>query len=92
MSDRTHSWRSIHTYQRMTPEQLSAALDTLNIGVFEAAQLFGSQSKRVEEWLSGKSDIPPYVSILCAMLTVPGAMAMARKTVDHIRIKGGDER
>ncbi len=63
-------------YPRMTKQQFSAALDEVRLTPEEFSWGTGSNEVRVNRWLKGEEDIPPWVTVLCAVLTLPGARGM----------------
>jgi hypothetical protein len=71
-----------YKYTRMSAHQLSAALDELNITAGIFSRLCGAQYNRVKDWLDGREDIPHHVTVLCALLTMPGALEKARTVTD----------
>ena len=66
------------TARRMTATEFSAALNQVGLGMREFAALTGANERSVERWLEGQQDIPPWVPIMCALFTLPGATALAR--------------
>lgn len=73
-----------YIYQRMTAEQLSTAMDELGLSKWQLIRLTGSSERKVDAWLDGKEDIPHWVLVLCSVLTVPGAMEIAKRVTDHV--------
>ena len=73
---------------RMMPEQFSKALDDLVLTMREFNRLTGTNTKTTERWLSDEKDIPPWVPVFLAMLTIPGALQMARTVAQHFNKEG----
>jgi DNA-binding transcriptional regulator YiaG len=71
-----------YKYNRMTPQDMSADLDTLNLTAGQFSRISGARHERVQKWLSGEEDIPPHVPVLLALLELPGAMIKAQTVVD----------
>lgn len=78
------------TYRRLEPETFEQALETAGISAREFARLTGSNHRRVGEWLSGGNDIPPWVMPFMAMLTIPGALDMARKVAAETIVRDNE--
>ncbi len=78
-------------YRRMSPEELSQALDDLHLSAGQFARLAGSQRKRVLLWLEKSDargeDIPHHIAVLCELLKLPGAMDIARRVTDEAIIE-----
>jgi transcriptional regulator with XRE-family HTH domain len=68
----------------MTAEQFSAALDQMGLTMRQFVRLSGASERKVEQWLSGDEDIPHHVLVLCSLLTLPGAMEMAKAVTDSV--------
>lgn len=61
-----------YTYDKLTPEQLSAGLNEANVSLHQFCRLTGSDPRRVERWLAGQEDGPPlWVAMVLIALTVP---------------------
>jgi hypothetical protein len=74
-------------YRRLEPETFNQALETVGISAREFAKITGANHRRVGEWLSGDNDIPPWVSPFMALMTLPGALDMARKVAAEIIVR-----
>lgn len=68
---------------RMTPEQFSQALNQLGLTVREFCRIFGTGVKTVERWLADEKDIPGWVPVSLALMTMPGAPDLARSVAQH---------
>jgi len=80
-----------YRYQRMTPEQFSMALDQIGINAWQFARMTGANGERVIGWLAGRDDIPQYVPLVCVLLTMPGALALAKATADAFIVQDPTE-
>lgn len=76
-----------YTYNRMTAEQLSAALNQLNLSLRQFCRLSGKSEAKAQRWIAGKEDIPHDVAVMLALLTVPGAMDVAKAVTDAFLIE-----
>jgi DNA-binding transcriptional regulator YiaG len=72
-----------YVYERMTAAQLSQALDELGLTMRQFARLYGSAEKRIQQWLDGADDIPHTVAVVLGLLTLPGAMELAKRITDE---------
>lgn len=79
-----------YTYQRMTPEQLSAALDQLKLTKWQFIRLSGLSHQKVERMLTGEADIPHETAVLLSVLTLPGAMDRALAVTNALIVKEED--
>jgi hypothetical protein len=68
----------------MSPENLSAALDELDMTAGGFARLYGVPRERVIMWLEGQQDIPHTVGLVCVMLTVKPAAMLAGAYTDRV--------
>lgn len=73
---------------RMLPAQFSKALDDLDLTMREFCRITGTGTKTVERWLSDEKDIPQWVPVTLALLTMPGALQMARTVAQHFNREG----
>lgn len=73
-----------YEYDRMTGEQLSAALAQLGITMREFAKLLGAKPERVQAWLLGTDNIPQSAALAAVLLTLPGALDLARTYTDSV--------
>lgn len=69
-----------YEYERMTGEQLSAALDQIGIDAATFSELHGAKQERVENWQAGRDAPPQSAALLCVLLTIPGALDLALQT------------
>ena len=76
------------SYDRITPERLSAFFTEQDWSPNTFARIFGCDPKRVGKWLKGEEDAPPWVyPVVCILDEVPGAIPEARKAAaDMIRL------
>ena len=58
----------VYQYRRMTAQQLSDALNHLDLTANQFARLIGAQRKRVLGWLAGEDRIPHHVYLLARLL------------------------
>lgn len=68
---------------RMMPAQFSKALDDLSLGMREFCRITGTNVKTAERWLEDEKDIPQWVPVTLALMTMPGALPMARTVAEH---------
>lgn len=73
-----------YEYERMTGEQLSAALAQLGITMREFGKLTGTKPERVQAWLTGNDNIPQSAALAAVLLTLPGALELARTYTDSV--------
>lgn len=71
-------------YDRMTQEQFHAALEQLGMTPLYFARISGVNRKKVERFVSGEEDIPHFVTVLCSLLTLPGAKDMASTVTNAV--------
>jgi plasmid maintenance system antidote protein VapI len=67
------------TNHRLSPEQLRAALKTLDLTQAEFARLIGRTARSINRWIVGDRAIPPEAAILVGL--------MLTGTIDHTDIK-----
>ncbi len=73
------------TYRSMTPKQFNAALESLGMPRgYKFARLYGAAPTSFQRWASGEKDIPHSVTLVLALLTLPGAMQMAESVFDEM--------
>jgi len=77
-----------YRYRKMTPEEFCAALALLELDVAAIAYVTGAREDRVERWKRGEEDIPTYVPMFCAGLTIQEAQAIMFRTADHYYEEG----
>lgn len=80
-----------YIYDPMTREQFSQALDDLKLSARQFSRLCGAKEAYVIAWLEGKKDIPHNVLVICALLTLPGAMELALRVTNMV-VHRADER
>jgi hypothetical protein len=73
-----------YEYDRMTGEQLSAALAQLGISMREFGKLVGAKPERVQAWLDGSDNIPQSAALAAVLLTLPGALELARTYTESV--------
>ena len=78
-----------YRFHRMTGAEFSAALNRLRLSVGEFRRLTGASPKKVEQWLAGSEDIPPWVPPFLAMGAIPEALQAARDEAERRLL--GDE-
>lgn len=83
----THQEGEVNQYtraeNRMMPAQFSQALDDLRLTMREFCRVTGTNAKTAQRWLDDEKDIPAWVPVFLAMLTLPGAMQMAQTVAQH---------
>lgn len=77
-----------YKHRRMTPAELSAAVNELGLTAGNIMRLTGASRLTVENWLSPPTmekgtDIPHWLAVLLALLRLPGAMDEARRVTDE---------
>lgn len=65
------------TYRRLTAEEFNAELDRQQMSIPSFARIFGVNLKTVEKW-AAVGDIPPWVPIAMTLLSMEGALGLAR--------------
>lgn len=68
---------------RMSPEQFSKALHENRLSLREFCRITGTGFKTGERWLNREKDIPNWVPVVMALLTLPGAYEMAQAVAQH---------
>lgn len=68
---------------RMMPAQFSKALDDLSLSMREFCRITGTNPKTAERWLGDEKDIPQWVPVTLALMTMPGALPIARAVAQH---------
>lgn len=69
------------------PSELSAALDKLDLTIGKFARLCGVSERTVQRWLGTGDEtqpIPGSIRTICVLLTMPGAMALAKTLADRV--------
>lgn len=72
-----------YRFQRMTGTEFSGALNHLGLSVGEFRRLTGASPKKVEEWLRGLEDIPPWVPVFLAAGAHPEALQSAKEEAER---------
>lgn len=77
-----------YTYRKMTPAEISAALDrtSLTVGQFSriiGARYNGPDDSTVQKWLDNRQDAPTYLPALFALLSAPGGVERAREAAER---------
>ena len=72
-----------YKFRRMTGAEFSAALNQLGLTAGQFRRLTGASPKKVEEWLAGSEDIPPWVPTFLAMGAIPEALQAARDEAEQ---------
>jgi len=67
------------TYENTNPQVLKGKLAALEIKPYTFAGTFGMTTDRMDKLLSGKASIPPWVMVALELLTLDGAMMLARR-------------
>jgi hypothetical protein len=65
------------TYRRLTPLEFSTELGRQNMTIPTFARIFGVNLKTAERW-AAVGDIPPWVPIAMTLLSMEGALGLAR--------------
>lgn len=73
---------------RMSPAQFSKGLDDNGLTMREFCRITGTGPKTAQRWLDDEKDIPPWVPVTLALLTLPGALTMARTVAQHFNKEG----
>ena len=68
-----------YAYERITGAQLGAALVQLNLSLRQFAWLGGYAPDRVARWLNDTEEIPHNAALVCAMATIPDALALGMR-------------
>lgn len=74
-------------YRRMTPAEISDALQRTGLSVGKFSRLIGARyngpdDSTVQKWLDGKQDAPTYLPALFALLALPGGVEAAREAAE----------
>ena len=74
-------------YERITGEELSALLATIEWQPKTFARIFGVRPDRLTKWIRGEEDAPPWVGVVVRMLAAhPANPPLARRlAADAIR-------
>lgn len=76
-----------YRYRRMTPAEISAALEALGLTVGQFSRIIGARyngpdDSTVQKWLDGVQDAPTYIPALLALMARPGGVETARKAAE----------
>lgn len=74
----------MYEYDRMEAHELKAAFEQLGLSTVFFAKVTGSNPRKVDEWLAGQVDIPHHILVRLSLLTLPGAVEMARAVTDQV--------
>ena len=77
-----------YRYRKMDPVEFQAALAHLAMTVAEFSYVTGAREDRVERWKRGEEDIPTYVPMFCAGMTIAEAAEIMFRTADHYYEEG----
>ena len=80
-----------YSFTRMSPEQFRQACFQLGLPKDTFCFVTGANPRSYESWNKGEADIPQWVPVLLAMLTVPGARSIALRTATHFFIREDSE-
>lgn len=77
-----------YRYIKMTPEEISDALQQTGLSVGQFSRLIGARyngpnDSTVQKWLDGKQDAPTYLPALFALLSLPGGLETAREAAER---------
>lgn len=77
-----------YRYIKMTPEEISVALDRTGLSVGQFSRLIGARynspdDSTVRQWLDGERDAPTYLPALFALLALPGGVETAREAAER---------
>lgn len=78
----------VYKFTRMTGAEFSEALNRLGLTAGQFRRLTGSSPKKVDQWLAGQEDIPPWVPPTLASWEVPGALMATREEAERRLIAG----
>ena len=77
---RTNRLLVAKNYTPMTHDQFRDAMNnTLRMTAADFAWITGTSHRRVKQWIVGVEQIPPWVTLMCALLTLPRAKELAVK-------------
>lgn len=81
-----------YQYRRMTPAEISAALDRTGLTVGQFSRIIGARyngpdDSTVQKWLDNRQDAPTYLPALFALLTAPGGVERAREAAERYIIE-----
>lgn len=76
-----------YTYRKMTPAEISAALDRTGLSVGQFSRIIGARyngpdDSTVQRWLDGRQDAPTYLPALFALLGLLGGVERAREAAE----------
>lgn len=56
------------TYRRLSPDEFRSALDAMGWSAGTFARIFGANVRRVQQWLHGEEEPPPWVAVVIGLL------------------------
>jgi hypothetical protein len=71
-------------YDRMSPQQLSEAIDDLGLTVREFSRLAGVQEGRMIQWLHGEGQPSHATCLLAYLMTWPGVLEEATAYTNRV--------
>lgn len=77
-----------YRYRKMTPAEISAALDRTGLTVGQFSRIIGARyngpdDSTVQKWLDNRQDAPTYLPALFALLSAPGGVERAREAAER---------
>lgn len=66
-------------YASMTGKKFRGALGNLGMKSQTFARITGVRPTKVSKWIKGELTIPPWVPLVLELLTLPGALSLARQ-------------
>lgn len=77
-----------YSYRKMTPAEISAALDHVGLSVGQFSRIIGARyvgpkDSTVRDWLTGKKDAPAYLPALFALLALPDGVETAKAAAER---------
>ena len=82
--------RLSHKYRRMTPWELSEALEQFHLSRDDFGFIIGSQPRRVGQWVRGEEEIPHFVRVFVELFHRSGNISLARG-ISHENVLEGDD-
>ena len=80
--------RARYHYRRMPPDEISAALDALDLTVGQFSRMIGAryngpEDSTVQKWLDGKLDPPTHLPALLALIALPCGVETAKTAAER---------
>lgn len=75
-----------HGYRKMAPAEFAVALAELEISPSNFAAFYGTNQRRVLDWIDGAQDIPHVVDLLMAVLAVPGMKTLVQQFTNRTMV------